>query len=163
MNEAILAAATIEKEKEGLENLLARTDKALKESSTLNEESEATIAGLKAALKQESAKLCEATAIRKQLEKHYLRQIEDLLSNRPVGSSQVQYSCSVSTNDLHSTNLHLSMLFGLYLAYNFMFCSINRMTAKDMAGGRLVCWLERTLWIMHSCYHLPAQEIARLR
>uniref|UniRef100_A0A7S0QI12 Uncharacterized protein n=1 Tax=Cryptomonas curvata TaxID=233186 RepID=A0A7S0QI12_9CRYP len=88
LNEAILAAATIEKEKEGLENLLARTEKALKESSTFNEESEVTIAGLKAALKQESTKLCEATAIRKQLEKHYLRQIEDLLSNRPVVSSQ---------------------------------------------------------------------------
>ena len=92
LNEAILAAATIEKEKEGLENLLSRTEKALKESSTFNEEAEATIAGLKAALKQESAKLCEATAIRKQLEKHYLRQIEDLLSNRPAGSIQVRYS-----------------------------------------------------------------------
>ncbi len=90
LNEAILAAATIEKEKEGLENLLTRTEIALKESTTLNEGSEATIAGLKATLKQESVKLCEAAAVRKQLEKHYMRQIEELLSTRPAGSSQVR-------------------------------------------------------------------------
>ena len=88
LNEAILAAAAIEKTKEGLEVLLAQSEKALQDSTQLNEECEAKIAGLKSALKQETAKLNEATAIRKQLEKHYLRQIEELLSNRPANAGQ---------------------------------------------------------------------------
>ncbi len=166
LNEAILAAATIEKEKEGLENLVARTEKALKESLTLNEESEATIANLKAALKLESSKLCEATAIRKQLEKHYLRQIEDLLSNRPVVSSQVR--CSRFCGKVPSTCNFLTgppnskLLFYLDRSVISFFCSMNRRTAKVTADGHLVCWLERTPWKMHSCCHRPAQENAKL-
>ena len=89
LNEAIFAAAAIEKEKESLEVVLAQSERALKESIMRNEDSDAKIAGLTLALKEETTKLCEATAIRKQLEKHYLRQIEELLSNRPTHSAQV--------------------------------------------------------------------------
>ena len=89
LNEAIHAAAAIERTKEGLEVLLSKSEQALKVLTLENEESEAKIAGLKSALKQETAKLSEATAIRKQLEKHYLRQIEELLSSRSAAAGQV--------------------------------------------------------------------------